>query len=402
MNLHAPASRFADAIRLLDEGVGTAYPGAVLAVRWRDELVVRRAAGRTASHEGAPDVTLGTIYDLASLTKVTSTLPLVLQAVAEGRLRFEDPVPLYLPECPHHNITIRHLLTHTSGLPAWIPFYLRTMGGEAIVRGAASTPLEAAPGTRVTYSDVGFVLLGEIVRRIFAAPLDALAATRVFTPLGMMTTGYRRQSGFRGAAGPVRDEDPRVEAKRIAGTADGDRDPRTGIAPTEDGTLIEQRMTQERPWAEAGRRHTWRRYLIWGEVHDSNAHAMDGVSGHAGLFGTAGDLAVYAQMWLADGRGPHGAILEPALVREATTPQTPRPKIRGLGWALTGDQGWWGDALSPRAFGHTGFTGTSIVVDPTRDLAIVLLSNAVHLGRDRTGILSLRPAIAAAVARAIV
>jgi len=275
------------------------------------------------------------------------------------------------------------------------------MGGEAVVRGAATTPLEAPPGTQVTYSDVGFVLLGEIVRRIFAAPLDAIAATRIFTPLAMMKTRYRRQGAVRAAAGPARDEGPPVEARRITGAAGGGRDPRTGIAPTEDGTLIEQRMTQERPWAEAGRRHTWRRYLIWGEVHDSNAHAMDGVSGHAGLFGTAGDLAAYAQMWLADGHGTHGAILEPALVREATTPQTPPPKIRGLGWALTGDQGWWGDALSPLAFGHTGFTGTSIVADPARDLAIVLLSNAVHLGRDRTGILSLRPAIAAAVARAI-
>lgn len=401
MSSNTPTSRFADAIRLLDEGVGTAYPGAALAVRWRGELVVRHATGRTASQEGAPGVTPETVYDLASLTKVTATLPLVLQAVAEGRLGFEDPVPRYLPECPHHNITIRHLLTHTSGLPAWIPFYLRTMGGGAIVRGAAATPLEAAPGTQVTYSDVGFVLLGEIVRRIFAAPLDALAAARVYTPLGMTKTGYRRRGGARPAAGPRRHEHPPVEARRAAGTAGGDDDPRTDIAPTEDGTLIEQRMTEARPWAEAGRRHTWRRYLIWGEVHDSNAHAMDGVSGHAGLFGTAGDLAAYAQMWLANGRGPHGTILEPALVQEATAPQTPPPKIRGLGWALTGDQGWWGDALSPRAFGHTGFTGTSIVVDPTRDLAIVLLSNAVHLGRDRTGILSLRPAIAAALARAM-
>lgn len=379
----AAASRFAEAIRLLDDGVGTAYPGAVLAVLWRGDLVLH-ATGRTASRERSPAVAPDTVYDLASLTKVTATLPLVLQAVAEGRLAFEDPVPAHLPESPHHNITIRHLLTHTSGLPAWIPFYLRTMGGEAIVRGAASTPLEAAPGAQVTYSDVGFVMLGEIVRRTLGAPLDVLASSRIFAPLGMTTTGYRPLSGVQPAAG-------------------GDDDPRLGIAPTEDGTQIEQRMTLERPWAaQAGRRHTWRRYLIWGEVHDSNAHAMGGVSGHAGLFGTAGDLAAYTRMWLANGRGPHGPVLEPALVREAITPQTPPPKIRGLGWALTGDQGWWGDALSARAFGHTGFTGTSIVVDPERDVAIVLLSNAVHLGRDRTGILSLRPAIAAAVARAIV
>jgi serine-type D-Ala-D-Ala carboxypeptidase len=384
----AAASRFAEATRLLDGGVGTAYPGAVLVVLWRGDVVVHHAAGRTASGPGSLPVRPETIYDLASLTKVTATLPLVLQAVAEGRLAFEDPVPRRLPECPHHNITISHLLTHTSGLPAWIPFYLRTMSGEAIVRGAAATPLEAAPGTQVTYSDVGFVLLGEIVRRVFAAPLDVLATTRVYAPLAMRHTSYRPLGAM-------------PTARAGGGPAAGDDDRRRGVAPTEDGTQIEQRMTQERPWAESGRRHTWRRYLIWGEVHDSNAHAMGGVSGHAGLFGTAGDLAAYARMWLAAGRGPHGSVLAPQLVREATTPQTPPPKVRGLGWALTGDQGWWGDALSPHAFGHTGFTGTSIVVDPARDVAIVLLSNAVHLGRDRTGILSLRPAVAAAVARAI-
>jgi len=380
------SNRFAEATRLVDGAVGTAYPGAVLAVLWRGDVVVQHAAGVTAAREGAPAVTPDTIYDLASLTKVTATLPLVLQAVAEGRLALDDAVPTHLPESPHHNVTIRHLLTHTSGLPAWIPFYLRTMGGEAIVRGAAATPLVAQPGAQVTYSDVGFVMLGEIVRRMFGAPLDVLAKTRLYEPLEMAHTGYRPVH----AAG----------AGQAAGEAGGGEDLHT-IAPTEDGTTVEQQMTQDPQWAEAGRRHTWRRYLIWGEVHDSNAHAMGGVSGHAGLFGTAGDLIAYARMWLANGRGPHGHVLEHALVREATTAQTPAPKLRGLGWALTGEQGWWRDALSPRAFGHTGFTGTAIVVDPARDLAIVLLSNAVHLGRDRTGILTLRPEIAAAVAAAI-
>ena len=383
--------RFAEAVRLLDGAVGAAYPGAVLGVLWRGDVVVRHAAGRTAAREGAPAVASETVYDLASLTKVVATLPLVLQAVADGRVALDDPVPIHLPEFPHHNVTIRHLLTHTSGLPAWIPFYLRTMGGDAVVRGAAGTPLAAQPGAQVTYSDIGFVLLGEIVRRTFGAPLDALAKTRLYEPLGMTHTGYR----------PVRAAvaGPHPGAGQTAGAAGGGEDLRM-IAPTEDGTAVEQQMTQDPRWAEAGRRHTWRRYLIWGEVHDSNAHAMGGVSGHAGLFGTAGDLLAYARMWLAEGRGPHGRVLEPTLVREAVAAQTPLPKVRGLGWALTGEQGWWRDALSPRAFGHTGFTGTSIVVDPARDLAIVLLSNAVHLGRDRTGILTLRPEIAAAVAAA--
>ena len=374
------ADRFAGAVRLLEEGVGTAYPGAALAVLWRGEVVVRCAAGRTAARAGAPAAAPDTIYDLASLTKVVATVPLILQGAAEGRLALDDPVPAHLPECPHHNVTIRQLLTHTSGLPAWIPFYLETAGAEAIVRRAAATPLAAQPGSRVTYSDIGFILLGEIARRALGAPLEALAARRVFAPLGMTRTGYRL-GGRRAQSGGAADAAP--------------------IAPTEDGTAIEQHMTEDPQWAEAGRRHTWRRYLIWGEVHDSNAHAMGGVSGHAGLFGTADDLVRYARMWLGDGRGPEGRVLERTLAQEAVTPQTPAPGRRGLGWALTGTQGWWGDALSPRAFGHTGFTGTAIVIDPPRDLAIVLLSNAVHLGRDRTGILALRPAIAAAVGAAI-
>jgi CubicO group peptidase (beta-lactamase class C family) len=170
---------------------------------------------------------------------------------------------------------------------------------------------------------------------------------------------------------------------------------RDRIAPTEDGTAIEQAMA-----GPAGRRHTWRRYLIWGEVHDSNAHAMGGIAGHAGVFGTADDLLAYARMWLAGGRAPHGAVLPPDLVQEATAAQAPA-HTRGLGWALSGPQGWWGESLSPQAFGHTGFTGTSVVIDPEHDLAIVLLTNAIHLGRDRTEILTLRPQLAAAIAHAL-
>jgi CubicO group peptidase (beta-lactamase class C family) len=369
------ADRFAGAVRLLEGAAGSAYPGAVLAVLWRGDVAVLHATGRIAARTDAPEASPQTIYDLASLTKVVCTVPLVLQAIAEGTLTLDDPVPSHLPECPHQDVTIRHLLTHTSGLPPWIPFYLQHTGREAIVQAAAATPLAARPGAQVTYSDIGFILLGEIVRRLLDAPLETLAGRRVFGPLGMTSTGYRPGGGLTGPDAGM-------------------------IAPTEDGTAIEQQMTQSDPWSEAGRRHTWRRYLIWGEVHDSNAFAMGGVSGHAGVFGTATDLLAYARMWLADGRGPRGRILERALVREAVAPQTPGPSLRGLGWALTGDQGWWGDVLSPRTFGHTGFTGTSIAIDPARDLAIVLLSNAVHLGRDRTGILSLRPEIAKAVAGA--
>jgi CubicO group peptidase (beta-lactamase class C family) len=305
-----------------------------------------------------------TIYDLASLTKVVATTPLILQAAAEGRLALDDPLQAYVPESPHASITLRHLLTHTSGLPAWIPFYLESRRRDEIVERAATTPLVTPPGAQVLYSDLGFILLGEIARRTLGAPLDRLASVRVTGPLGMTDTRYLPPLNVR------------------------DR-----IAPTEDGTAIEQAMA-----GAAGARHAWRKTLIWGEVHDSNAYAMGGVSGHAGLFGTADDLVAYARLWL--GADPRRAGLTPALIREAVSPMRPDGS-RGLGWALAGPHAWWGDTLSPHAYGHTGFTGTAIAIDPERALAIVLLTNAVHLGRDRTGILALRPLIASAVSCAL-
>ena len=356
----------AEVRRLLEDGVDRAYPGAVLEVHYRGERVIRWAVGSRSLVPARVPATPDTVYDLASLTKVVVTVPLILQAAAEGRLRLDDPVAAYLPEAAAPGITLRHLLAHSSGLPAWTPFYLEASGYDAVIARAARTPAAAAPGAQVVYSDLGFILLGEVARRAHGAPLDLLARRRVFDPVGMADTTYLPAPALR----------PR-------------------IAPTEDGTAIEQAMT-----GDAGRRHTWRRYLIWGEVHDSNAHAMGGVAGHAGVFGTADDLLAYARMWLAGGRTPRGEVLAADLVREATAPQAPA-HTRGLGWALSGPQGWWGDSLSPRAYGHTGFTGTSIVIDPEHDLALVLLTNAIHLGRDRTDVLALRPQLAAAVARAL-
>ena len=358
----------APVVRLLEDGVGRAYPGAVAAVLFRGETVLRQAVGLASHTPEKRPATPETIYDLASLTKVVATTPLILQAAAEGRLGFDDPLAAHIPESPRSfGITLRHLLTHTSGLPAWIPFYLEESGYDAIVLRAAAVPPTSSPGTQVVYSDLGFILLGDVARRALGAPLDALVRSRLAGPLDMADTRYL----------------PPPEL-------------RERIAPTEDGTAIEQGMA-----GEAGRRYTWRRRLIWGEVHDSNAYAMGGVAGHAGLFGTADDLVAYARMWLAGGRGPRGPILSSSLVPEATRPQVAGPALRGLGWALSGPQGWWGDDLSHNAFGHTGFTGTALVVDPEHDLAIIFLTNAVHLGRDRTEILALRPLVAAAVARAL-
>ncbi len=354
-------------VRLLEEGVGRAYPGAVLAVLSGGEVVIRHAVGLAAQKPAPRPAGPTTVYDLASLTKAVVTTPLILQAVAEGRVGLDDPLSAHVPESPHAQVTLRHLLTHTSGLPAWIPFYLDATGYDAIVQRAARTPLASPPGAQMVYSDLGFILLGEVARRALGAPLDLLARSRIFDPLGITDTMYRP---------------PETMRERIA--------------PTEDGTRIEQEMA-----GDAGRLYKWRRGLIWGEVHDSNAYAMGGVSGHAGIFGTADDLVAYARMWLARGSTSRGLIIPPELVWEATTLQVRGLPPRGLGWALTGPHGWWDDCLSPRAFGHSGFTGTAMVADPEHNLAIILLANAIHLGRDRTEILSLRPRIAAAVTQAL-
>jgi len=352
---------------VLEGGVGRAYPGAVLEVLYREEVVIRRAVGLRSGAPAGQPATAETVYDLASLTKVVATTPLLLQAAAEKRLRLDDPLAIHLPEARAPGVTLRHLLSHTSGLPAWIPFYLEATGYEAVVARAAGTPPTAPPGEQVVYSDLGFILLGEVVRRVLGSPLDVLVQQRIFDALEMRDTTYRPPPSRR------------------------DR-----IAPTEDGTAIERAMA-----GPAGERHRWRQYLIWGEVHDSNAYAMGGVSGHSGVFGTADDVSRYARMWLAGGRASRGSVLSAEYVQAATTGQPP-DQTRGLGWALTGPHGWWGTALSPHAFGHTGFTGTSLVIDPEHALAIVLLTNAVHLGRDRTEILALRRELAAAVARALV
>lgn len=357
---------FTPVLRLLEDGVGRAYPGAVLAVLFREEVVWRVAVGWSAVTPARRVATPDTIYDLASLTKVVVTTPLVLQLVGKGLVGLDDPLPAHLPESPHREVTVRHLLAHTAGLPAWVPFYLETTGYQSIVRRAAAVALVGEPGHQVLYSDVGFILLGEVARRVGGAPMDRQARDRIFQPLGMRDAGFRPPP-----------------------------DLRSRVAPTEDGASTEREMA-----GNAGRRYAWRRGLIWGEVHDSTAHAMGGVSGHAGVFATADDLVAYARAWLAEGRGPGGEIVPPALAREATTPQE-TSGARGLGWALAGPHAWWGGALSPSAFGHTGFTGTALVIDPQHRLAVVLLTNSVHLGRDRAELPAFRRALAAAVARAL-
>ncbi|MNI42361.1 Penicillin-binding protein 4* [compost metagenome] len=279
-----------------------------------------------------------TLYDCASLTKVTVTLPLILMLLEDGRLRLDDPLCLFIPEFGVNGksqVTIRHLLVHTSGLMPFTDLHSHSWTRQQIIDSVIGQKLKYEPGTQVVYSDLGYVLLGHLVSLLFGEPLEEAARRRLFTPLGMSDTLF--------------------------------------CPPPE--WQIRTAATEWYPH-EAGPR--------WGKVHDENAFAMGGVSGHAGLFSTVRDLSRYAQMWLDRGHVNGHPLLSAAAIDTSIRCHTKTMvgAKRGLGWVLKGDPAdASGDLLSDYSFGHTGFTGTSVVVDPINQLAIVLLTNRVHLGR---------------------
>jgi CubicO group peptidase (beta-lactamase class C family) len=321
-----------------------------------------------AGHYGMDDprpVDTTTVYDLASLTKAVGLTTICMLLVHEGKLDLDAPVQRYVPAFMGPNkerVTIRHLLTHSSGLPAWRPLYIEATTRAGALALTDTTPLTADPGARSEYSDLGTIVLTQVVEAVAGERLDALLERRVFAPLGMRDTRYLPPDEWR----------PR-------------------IAPTErsqDGTVIR------------------------GTVHDENTWRLGGVSGHAGLFGTAPDLARFAG-WLLDvwhgrvapGRGP-GATppsLPADLVRTWTRRQDlPPGSSRALGWDTpSGPNSSAGTKLGPLAFGHTGFTGTSIWIDPEKDLFIILLTNRVHPTRENGRIGRVRPRVADLVADAL-
>ena len=342
----------AAAVRLVEAAVDQQVVSAAV-------LAVGRGAGDTGSMyvfgrtrldaEGSP-VAADTLFDLASLTKVVATTPAVLRLADAGELGLDDPVAHYLPSYAageKAQVTLRHLLTHSSGLPPHRAFHELPGPIEQRLAAVAEEPLIAKPGTQVVYSDIGFILLGEVVAKAAGAGLDRAVRELVFDPLGLASTGYL----------------PAAPPERFAATE---------IRPETGEPVI-------------------------GTVHDENAAALGGVAGHAGVFGTAGDLVRYLRVgWLDQDctflseRGRTAAL---ACGTEGLDGR------RGLGWTLAGDR--WDHmtaAWPPTRAGHTGFTGTSLAFDPAGGLWTVLLTNAVHLGRDHGGIALLRRTVHAAVA----
>jgi len=323
-------------------------PGAVAIAGQGQVTVAQWTVGQADALQGRP-MHPDTAFDLASLTKVVATATVILALAGRGELGFADPVADYLPgfaACRDAGVTVAHLLTHTSGLPGSRQFYRWCGSRAALLRDLAQTALEAPPGSRVRYSDPGFITLGEVAAAAAGQPLGVAVRRLVTVPLGLASVTFV----------------PNGSAHHFAATE-----------TRGDGTA----------WT--------------GVVHDENARLMGGVAGHAGLFATAPDLARFAAWWVSD----DDTAVPARLRRTAAACQTERigqadgiGGRRGYGWTCGGDAfdilgGHW----PPTAVSHTGFTGTSLALDPATGRWLVLLTNAVHFGRDATAIVALRRAV---------
>ena len=323
-------------------------PGAILLVWHNGQVIYRKAFGNRALEPRREAMTLDTIFDIASLTKVVATTTAVMQLVQEGDVRLNDPVAKYLPEFAQNgkdDITVRNLLTHFSGLRADIDLTPPWEGRDAAMRLAFAETPAYPPGSRFLYSDTNFMVLGALVEKLSGTTLDAYCARKIFAPLHMTHTRFLPPAAWR-----------------------------RKIAPTE--------------YDDQGK-------MLRGVVHDPRARLMGGVAGHAGVFSTADDLSKFAQALLNG-----SPVLSKEMIEKMTTPQQPPTAtvLRGFGWDIDSPfSSNRGDLLPVGSFGHTGFTGTSIWIDPTTRTFIILLANAVH-PRGKGSAVALRSKVATAVA----
>jgi len=321
--------------RVIDEAIGQrSLPGAVVVIGHDGKIVYEKAYGRRAIVPTPEAMTADTIFDLASLTKVVATTTALMQLFEQGKFRLNDKVTDYIPEFQGGKsaITLRNLFTHFSGLKPDVPLVQPWSGYQTGIKLACSNPPDGPPGARFVYSDINFILLGELVHRLSGQTLSGYARDHIFLPLGMTDTMF---------------QPPPALAPRIA--------------PTE-------RVTSESP-------------PLRGVVHDPTARNMGGVAGHAGVFSTAQDLARFAQMMLNGGELDGVRIVSAATIQKFTEPQTPpdQPILRGFGWDIDSPySGNRGELFPIGSFGHTGFTGTSLWIDPQTQTYVILLANSVH------------------------
>ncbi len=320
-------------------------PGAVIHVTHKGETILEEAIGNRSLDPTESPMKLDTVFDLASLTKVVGTLPVILMLMDDGSIRLDDPVAFFLPEFAQEGkeaITIRNLLTHTSGLPAHKEFYKESLTTEQIVASICSEKLAFPVGSKVLYSDLGLITLYQIIEAVTEKNMEDVLQAKIFHPLEMYETGFN----------------PTFARERYA--------------PTEYSEVLGD--------------------YKYGIVHDENTESMGGISGHAGLFSTVADLRNYLSMIENDGIYKGKRILSSAAIQLSRQNDSPFDReYRGLGWMLKSPAlSSCGDLFSEESYGHTGFTGTSIWVDPSIDLSVILLTNRVFYGR-KPHMIRLRP-----------
>lgn len=336
--------------RILAAGVSDrAFPGAYAVVGDSRGVLAEAGAGHL-DWAPSPVPNRHTLWDIASLTKVVGTTTALAQLIERGKVDLNSPVQRYVPDwvgAGKAAVTVRHLLTHTSGLPAFKPYDQQTHNPDSLAKLIFATPLERTPGDSMVYSDIGAFVMGTIVERVSGQPLDEYLRIHVFAPLKMRETMYNP---------------PRSLWDRVA--------------PTEVDSL--------------------RGGLVRGKVHDERAYYLGGIAAHAGLFTSAADLARFATMLLHGGTLDDHRVLRAATIRQFTAYADSGRSNRALGWQKP-PAAWAGQYMSSRAFGHTGFTGTSIAIDPNLDLYIILLSNRVNPTRNNPKIGDVRAHLADAV-----
>jgi CubicO group peptidase (beta-lactamase class C family) len=308
-------------------------------------LVALKALGSFTYDAASPAVTPETIYDLASVSKVVATTTMAMILYERGDLDLETPVVALIPEFASEDprrrvITFRMLLAHFSGLPAYVKLFQHAKTPEELLRAACQVPLIADPGTRPEYSDIGFIILGEALTRLAEESLDHFCQREIFGPLGMSRTGFNPPASSRASIPP---------------------------------TVNDQ---------------TFRRRVIQGEVHDENASVLGGIAGHAGIFSTARDVATFAHCMLLGG----ATILRQETISAFTRRElTPSSTSHALGWDTPSSPSQSGHYFSPSSFGHLGYTGTSLWIDPERQLSVTLLTNRTWPDNKNQGIKQVRP-----------
>jgi len=332
------AKRLATINRVVERGIKAGgYPGASVVVGRKGAVVWQKGFGHLGWTKDAASVTAdSSIYDLASLTKVVGTTTAIMILFDEGKIHLDDSVVKFIPEFTGGDkdaVTIRQLLEHRSGLPAGRDLWRIAHSPEEARAAVIATPLIAKPGAQYEYSDLGADMLGFVVEKVSGQTLDQFLAARVFTPLGMKDTRFKPDASLRGRIAPTEINPPRG-------------------------------------------------YPLRGEVHDENAYALGGVAGHAGLFSTATDLAIFAQMMLNGGEFNGTRIVADSTVKLFTT-RAKGAGTRGLGWDTCDGEYGCGKYMDEESYGHTGYTGTSLWIDPDHDMFVILLTNRVHAATAR-------------------